>query len=296
MGEEKEHSLVDVTGISKPADTLIKKVSAAVGGVFEPWQIKRVARAEAKVIAAKADIEVTELHRRAVHRWLEEEARRQANMEIITLKAASQLDAGADAGKMNDDWITNFFDKSRIVSDEQMQNLWASVLAGEANRPGSYSKRTVNLLGDLDKRDAEAFVALCRFGWVVGEFTPLVFDVRNPIYNDHGVDFGTLSHLDSMGLVNFGSVAGFKRVGLPRNFTVTYAGRPLALEFPKEADNELDIGKVLLTQAGKELASVCDAPQISELEEYVQKRWQKHLPKPPATEQIAPADPPSTRG
>jgi hypothetical protein len=36
-------SEVNLGELSKPADTLIKKVSSAVGGVFEPWQIKRVA-------------------------------------------------------------------------------------------------------------------------------------------------------------------------------------------------------------------------------------------------------------
>ena len=90
---------------------------------------------------------------------------------------------------MEDDWVTNFFDKSRIVSDEEMQSIWAKVLAGEANAPGSYSKRTVNLLGDLDTRDAELFQSLCRFGWFVGEFTPLVFDPQATIYSDLGIEW-----------------------------------------------------------------------------------------------------------
>lgn len=298
MGDEKESSLVDVTGLSKPADTLIKKVSGAVGGIFEPWQIKRVAKAEAeaKMIAAKADIEVTDLHRRATHRWFEEEARRQQNMEAITMKAASQLEPGADAANMEDDWITNFFDKSRIVSDEEMQTLWASVLAGEANQPGSFSKRTVNYLGDLDKRDAEAFVALCRFGWVIGEFTPLIFDVQKPIYKDHGINFVTLTHLESIGLAKFNNLAGFQRLGLPKTFTVAYGDSPLVLEFAKEQDNELEIGHVLLTQAGKELARVCTATKVPGFDAYVREQWKKYLPAPAAAEQGAPAGSPAASG
>jgi Protein of unknown function (DUF2806) len=50
---------------------------------------------------------------------------------------------------VNDDWITNFFDKCRIVSDEEMQQIWAKVLAVEANKPGTYSKRTVNFLSSV---------------------------------------------------------------------------------------------------------------------------------------------------
>ncbi len=200
MSDDSPISLVNLGQLSKPADTLIKKVSAAVGGIFAPWQIKRVAKAEAeaRLIKTKTEIKITDLHRRAMHRFVEEEAKRQENMEAITEKALPQLDSGSDPSKMEDDWLTNFFDKSRIVSDKDMQELWARVLAGEANSPGSYSKRTVNFLGDLDKRDAELFSALCSFGWFIGNFTPLVYDVNASIYNDKGLDFGTLTHLDSM--------------------------------------------------------------------------------------------------
>ena len=152
MSDDKSISFVNLGKLSKPADTLIKKVSSAIGGIFEPWQIKRVAKAEteASLMKAKTDIEITDLHRRAMHRFVEEEANRQENMEEITKKALPQLESRSDPSMMDDDWVTNFFDKSRIVSDTEMQNLWAQVLAGEANNPGTYSKRTVNFLGDVD--------------------------------------------------------------------------------------------------------------------------------------------------
>ena len=170
---------------------LIEKVSSALGGVFEPWQIKRVAKAEAEasLIKVESEIEITDLHRRAMHRFVEEEANRQENMEEITEKSIPHLDEQSDPSNMEDDWVTNFFDKSRIVSDDEMQTIWANVLAGEANTPGSFSRRTVNLLADLDKRDAELFQTLCRFGWAVGSFTPLVFDSQADIYNDLGINF-----------------------------------------------------------------------------------------------------------
>lgn len=151
MSGDKSISVVNLGKLSKPADTLIKKVSSAIGGIFEPWQIKRVAKAEAEasLIKDRAEIEITDLHRRAMHRFVEEEAKRQENMETITEKAIPKLKEGSDPSKMEDDWVTNFFDKSRIVSGSEMQDLWVSILVGEANSPGTYSKRTVNFLGDL---------------------------------------------------------------------------------------------------------------------------------------------------
>jgi len=93
MSDDKSISLVDLGKLSKPADTLIKKVSTAVGGIFKPWQIKRVAKAEAGLIKAKSELEITDLHHRAMHRFVEEEeAKRQENMEAITEKALPQLE------------------------------------------------------------------------------------------------------------------------------------------------------------------------------------------------------------
>jgi hypothetical protein len=287
MSDDKSISVVNLGPLSKPADTLINKVSSAVGGLFEPWQIERVAKAKAKadLIKAQSEIQITDLHRRAMHRFVEEEAQRQENMERITEKALPQLEDKSDPSQMEDDWVTNFFDKSRIISDNEMQDIWAKVLAGEANAPGTYSKRTVNFLGDLDKSDAELFQNLCSFGWIVGAFTPLIFESENEVYKKKGIDFNSLTHLDSIGLIQFQSLSGFKRTGLPKNFPVFYCGKPLLLEMPEEEKNDISIGKVLLTKLGQELVSVCVAPGVDGFVDYVKEQWKAFLPKPKESEQ-----------
>src|SRR5438132_11151718 len=98
-----------------------------------------------------------------------------------------------------------------------MQGLWSRVLAGEANSPGTYSKRTVNFLSDLDKNDAELFTKLCGFAWLIGNLVPLIYDEQQEIYNKFGVNFNTLSHLESIGLIQF-QLLGFKRLKLPKAF------------------------------------------------------------------------------
>ena len=238
MSKKISSSVVDLTGISKPADTLIKKVSNAVGGLFVPYQIKRVAKAEteAAMIKAQSDIEITDLHRRAMHRWIDEEARRQKNMEDITNKALSQLNKEANPDSMEDDWITNFFDKSRIVSDDEMQTLWSRVLAGEANTPGTYSKRTVRFLSDLDKTDADLFSKLCGFSWMMGVVVPLVFDAQAEIYKRYGINFNSLSHLESIGLVRFEPLTVFRSNNLPKIFSISYYSKLLFLEMPKDVE------------------------------------------------------------
>jgi hypothetical protein len=276
-------SIYPVGDLSKPADTLIKKISNAVGGIFKPYQIKRVAKAEAEaaLIKAQTEIQITDLHRRAMHRFVEEEADRQKNIEDITAKALPQLNDKADPSKVEDDWIINFFDKCRIVSDNEMQELWSRVLAGEANLPGTYSKRTVNFLSDLDKGEAEIFTHLCGFGWIIGDIVPLIYDVEHPIYNNQGINFNSLIHLESIGLIRFSDLANFVHIDVPKRFLVLYYETPVTLEMPKNSGNEINVGNVLLTKIGQELAPICGSKPVDGFLEYVTKKWKgfKYLPE-----------------
>ena len=282
---EDIHIHTDLGELSKPADTLVKKVSNAVGGLFAPYQIKRIAKAEAEaeVIKAQSGIEITDLNRRAVRRWIEEEATQQKNMEDITAKALPQLNENANPDSIEDDWIVNFFDKSRIVSDNEMQELWSRILAGEANAPGTCSKRTVNFLSDLDKAEADLFTKLCGFAWVIGGFVPvpLVFDETDKIYNRHGIDFSSLNDLESIGLIQFDKFMVLSAT-LPKRFSVAYHGRSFTLEMPQDADNNLGIGKVMLTRIGKELAPICESKPVEGFWEYIKDLWKEYLPKPEA--------------
>lgn len=292
MSKQSFNSLININlgNLSKPANVLIEKVSNAIGGLFEPGQIKRTAKAKAEskiiesdaeskaaMIKAESDIEITDLNRRAARRWIKEESQHQKNMEKITIKSLSHLKESAKPESMEDGWITNFFNKSRMVSDSEMQAWWALVLAGEANAPGTYSKRTVNCVSELDKTDAELFSNLCNFGWIIqGNFMPLVFDVQAEIYNKYGINFTALSDLESIGLIRFDGFVGFKLTEIPKS--VSYFGEPLHLNMSRNFDNKLPVGVVLLTRIGRELEPICKRESVDGFYEYVKKWREWNLP------------------
>lgn len=154
-----------------------------------------------------------------------------------------------------------------------MQKLWSRVLAGEANTPGVFAKKTVNLLADLDKADAELFTKLCGFAWQIGGIVPFVFDVNNELYNRNGITFASLIHLESLGFIQFNNLTGFQALKLPKIRNILYYGRPIILTFPLEQDNTLQLGKVYLTRAGEQLAPVCGSTPVEEFFDYVYDRW-----------------------
>ena len=242
--------------MSDPASTLIKKIATATGAVFEPAQIKRIAKAEATAeviraetrvevqkIEARGAIEIQDVRQRAAMRWIAEETRRQQNIEAITGKTIPMLNPAAEPDKLDDDWLVNFFDKSRLVSDDDMQNLWAKILAGEANKPGSYSKRVVAAVSTLSKSEAGSFNILCSFGWMIGgQLTPLIYDVTSDVYNNHGLGFDSLAELDTIGLISFAGVAIFTLTFPSRQIGTSYHGELNDLLFSQREEGCVIVG------------------------------------------------------
>ena len=279
-------SLVNLGELSKPATVLIEKIAEATGGIFRPYQIRRVANAnaDAAIIEASAKIKIDDLQRRALQRFISEEARKQKNIESIVDKALPQIHDSADPQEMDDDWIANFFDKCRFFSDEQMQILWSKILAGEANNAGRFSKRTVNLLSSFDKRDAELFRTVCSFIWYLdGEPLPLIYGVLHgatAIYIKAGLNHQYLRHLETIGLIgyeaNMGMIGKFK---LPEFIELTDRHSKIEIKLPSKENNILDVGLVRLTQTGKEMASLIDYKPHEGFREFLLHKWRHYQVK-----------------
>lgn len=271
-------SLINLGDLSKPATVLIEKVCSAVGIIYEPTRIKRKARAEAEAeqIKALAGIELRDIERRAIDRLVHQEARKQENIESITAEAATALPDNAKVDALDEDWVAHFFKQCDTVSDKGMQSLWARLLSGEATTPGTFSKRTVDFISTIDKSDAALFTAFCQFVWVVGEPNPLIYEIDNDIYKQQGITFASLKHLDAIGLISFESVSGYVRTGFPKYGHAFYYGRPTTIEFPADANNQMDIGHALLTSTGRELVAISGSVRSQEFYEYVIKRWSQN--------------------
>ncbi|MFM2148024.1 MAG: hypothetical protein RLZZ187_330 [Pseudomonadota bacterium] len=283
-GKTTNNSVVSLGDLSKPAAMLIEKISDAIGGVARPWQIRRVARADADaatiqaeaqakagLIHAKSRLEISEVERRGLERIVIEQGKNQENIERISAKAISHIKDDAKPENIEDDWIRYFFERSKLVSDEDMQQIWANILAGETNSPKSFSRKTIDLISTLDKDDANAFTKFCSFVWLFNELTPIIIDFQHDIYNKSGIKFSVLSHLHYLGLINFDPV-GFMQKGVPDRFIVHYYGITVQLTRPEGKEN-FALGKALFTKAGAELAVISGSQSSEEYLDYAIKEW-----------------------
>lgn len=263
-------SLVDLSGLSQPVNTLIEKISDAIGAIYQPRQMVRLAKAQVKADRIKAigEIELDDLKQKTLLRLLAEESVKQRNMDSIVAKAIPLIDENAKPQDIENDWISYFFDKSKIVSDEEMQTIWANILAEEANKPGTFSKRTINFMSSIDKEDAVKFTNLCGLCWSVdGESVPLIYDYENEVYQKAGVDFRILTHLDSIGLLIFQPLDEFLVKIKSDNIDFEYFGKKVIVS-PPDNSKDINIGMAILTNTGKELNSIInavDCPDVFDL-------------------------------
>ena len=176
-----DNPLMNIGDLAEPAKALIEKIADAGYILYEPKHIVAVAKAQAEAakiqaeseieiaktkaevakIQAGSEIEITDLHRRAAQRWIAEQGQQQASIENTTIKAIPQLKEDADPNAIEDDWIIKFFDKSRLVTADEVQDFWASILAGEANSAGSYSPKTLTTLADMNQKSLTLFNTFC---------------------------------------------------------------------------------------------------------------------------------------
>ena len=269
------NSLINFGDVSKPVTVLIKKISNAIGVLYEPTQIRKVAKAnaDAAITQVKGQIEITDLQRRAMSRFITEEAKKQQNIEEITRLALPDVKDDAKSEQVSDDWIIDFFDKCRLISDKEMQQIWAKILAGEANSPGKFSKRTIGVIASLDKVDAQLFNSFCSFVWIIGSPTPLIFDIKSEVYTKTGLTYSKLLHLDDVGLVNFNTIGSFNGNITEQMLMVFYCGQPVLIELSPNSGHKMSFGSALLSKAGAELADVCGAKRNEEFFNFVVNSW-----------------------
>ena len=219
----------------------------------------------------------------------------QSNLENIVIKSIPYLNEDHETEEIDDDWLFNYITNCQMISDDKLQELWAKILAGEANETGSFSKRTVNFMKDINKSDAETIENLCNFVWEISDASntvPLILDheLKNGIYTKNGIDFKKIDYLSQIGIIKLADkTAGvYLTPKIPLNslqiVMMAYQGRPLIIKAPKERSKEyssgihhLNLGIARFTQVGSEISKICNIKPIHGFYEYVNDIYKKEL-------------------
>jgi hypothetical protein len=108
-----------------------------------------------------------------------------------------------DSGSTTGRWKERFVADAEIVSDEDLRDLYARILAGEMARQGTFSLRALSVIRDLEKEDAQLFK---RFAPLVcaGDQLPAMEGEWAGFYRARGLQFDDILCLRDAGLVSHG--------------------------------------------------------------------------------------------
>ena len=223
-----------VAGIDKLVDVVASGIGSIAGPMLAPWRARRESEARlieadttAKVLTIQAQAQADarrllsieggtvrgeiELAEGVRQRLKYQERKRQTNITTVVDQAAQQLEGTiVPTVEPNHDWTARFFREVQDVSSEEMQFLWARVLAGEVREPETTSMRTLDILKDLDERTARLFSRLCSAAIYLKGIDETIIDARVPSLGgnaaqnsimQYGLDFGQLNRLNEHGLI-----------------------------------------------------------------------------------------------
>ena len=267
-------------------DARAKRITAQADA--DVLRIEAQAQADARdlLVAPEARIggELAIAHR-VTQRITFQEEKRQRNIESVVHQAAHQLgDREVPNAEPDHDWIARFFNSVQDVSHVDMQVLWAKVLAGEVERKGSTTLRTVEVLRNLDQATSKLFARLCAAVVFLTTGQDSIVDARVPSLGGNagsnalerfGFSFSVLNRLNEHGLIiaDYNSwydyqlaigieIPGGRSIRVPFVFQEKrWVLTPIETRKPS---NSLKVSGVALTLSGRELAKVVELQSMDD--------------------------------
>lgn len=264
---------VRVPGLEMLVKYSASGIGAVAGPMLAPWRASR--EAQAKIISAHgeaesfriiADAQATaqrsfasdvsvegalEINPEGITQRIEyQERKRQANISSVVQEAARELgERDVIQHEPDHDWAARFFSSVQDVSSENMRRIWARILAGEVQKPGFTSLRTLATLRNLSSSEARTFAGIAKYR--IGDF---VYPDPNALY-----DGKTLPLMLEVGLIRSEDERITRiRVGSGPEVIHREPGCILVVEGEASTDTTR-VGREL-TRPGKEIAQ-CIEPQ-----------------------------------
>lgn len=261
-----------------PVNKILDMLSSAFGVVGGPLRKLLEGKVDAylidenaKVIKKNADLPIDysgnnfkistnnldPFHQRMLWREWRLAEQRENNLETIIMKAIQKVEDAPEvtAQQPDEDWLLRFFTSAQDVSTEELQDIWASILAGTAKNSKAYSLRTLVTLHSMSKYDAELFIKVCSQRMKISN--NLIIPRYDGAFKDDSIQFGEILHLSECGLLNPSSLV-ILNLPVSKNEEINYIlnDEYILLMSSKQDGANLRIPQYPLTTPGVELSSL----------------------------------------
>lgn len=257
---------IDLEHPCKVVNNLIDKLASGIGWIATRETTDRLALKTYIEDIQKSDF--SPLVKAAMISKANKTIKEYANQYNIVKIAIENMADTAKPENIDNDWLSQLMDKARLVSDGQFQLIWGHILKEECNVPNSIPKALLNILSQMDKKDAEGFSILCSLSVYIYEneiktYVPIIMASHlDDYYYKIGIKYNILSDLQSLGLIeiNFGlSDDTYMMHNLKQPVNIHYFDE--SYQLPDSMDY-FSCGNVIYTKAGSALCRSLNVEKI----------------------------------
>lgn len=253
----------------------IKENSSHTGGIeYKEEKISITSSKESSGIKG-INNDPLSLEERAQERILFQASRAQLNVESIASFAAEKLkeEASVTDEPVEEGWSDRFFKYAEEISDEELQEIWGRILASEIKSPKTYSLRTLELLRNLSKSEAEILVKVANLAIRRGNEYFLFKGDNDDVLEKYGIGFSDILQLIEIGLIQPGDFMSLTlKNSLTPQRTAFTAGNIILSIDKKENTGDISISLNLFTKSGNELLQLINqAVPFEYLKEFANK-------------------------
>lgn len=201
-------------------------------------------------IEKKADL--NSIDERAIRSLVLDEINKQANIDSIACKCLDYIDKDFILEEeIDDDWLYTFRDSVKNISSEELQAIWAKLLANEIQSPSSYSLRTLDTLKKMDCHEAEIFKRFVKLTITDSRKMNRLSTNDCDILGKYGIKYLDIKLLEEIGLIQDGSASV---VNLGSN--IYFIDDNTILDIVNDTETVGHFGVYNTTQVGSELARI----------------------------------------
>ena len=161
-----------------------------------------------------------------------------------------------EQGTYDFDWFVRFFEAAGNVSDDTMQNLWAKILAGEIAQPSTFSLKTIDVVRNLSKKDAELFIKICSHSFV-SSGTNCFLPNEDEYLETVGITYADIMKLSEIGLMfNDGLISLSMSISSEPRILVNSHSLIMVMASSSGKPEEANIRQYPFTEVGNEVSTL----------------------------------------
>ncbi|MCE3294633.1 MAG: hypothetical protein K0R65_347 [Crocinitomicaceae bacterium] len=198
-----------------------------------------------------------------------ENLRHTTNLINTAVKSSKYIDPNkSNEIKMDNDFFWNTIEHAKTISNEEMQELVAKIIAGEYNQPGAYTMSTLQIVKMLGKKELELLEIICSLCVNRFQIPKDIFSLPEsikPILNRLGVHYGTLQELQTLGLFLPNEMTNNMENTEKKNFTLTYYNKKIQFKPINEANPKFSVPSYYsLSNTGKQIVEHLNCKYIED--------------------------------